>query len=208
MGHKVNPTSMRLQLNKDWQSKWISSKRAYSANLAEDIKIRQYLEKTISKRAGIDKVETERSRNTLNIIIHSSKPGVIIGRGGAGIEELKKQLQKIVDSPLQLKIEEVKRPELKAKLVAENVANQLERRFSYKRAMKSVADASMQAGANGVKIVVAGRIGGNEMARREKELVGSIPLHTLRANIDYGQAVANTTSGTVGIKVWVYRISD
>jgi small subunit ribosomal protein S3 len=204
MGHKVNPTSMRLQLNKNWQSKWIASKGAYKSNLSEDIKIRRYLDTAISRRAGIDKVETERSRNTLNVIIHASKPGIIIGRAGAGIDELKKQLQKIVESPLQIKIEEVKRPELRAKLVAENVAGQLEKRFSFRRAIKTAADNSMQAGAQGVKVMVSGRIGGNEMARREKEIVGSIPLHTLRANIDYGFAAAKTTTGIVGVKVWIY----
>ena len=205
MAQKVNPFSLRLQVNKNWQSKWFAAKGAYRQFLAEDLKVRRHLEKQLSRRAGLDRVEIERSRNQVTITLYTARPGVVIGRGGAGIEELKQQLQKLLNSPVQLTIEEVKKPELRAKLVADNIATQLERRTSFRRAMKSTADSSLRAGAKGVKIVVAGRLNGAEMARTEKELLGSIPLHTLKAAIDYGQSEAHTTYGVVGVKVWIYR---
>lgn len=205
MAQKVNPLSLRLQVNKNWQSKWFASKGAYTQFLAEDLRIRRFIEKNLSRRAGLDRVEIERSRNMVNVNLFAARPGVIIGRGGAGIDELKVNLQKLLDGPVRVNIEEVKKPELRAKLVADNVAGQLERRTSFRRAMKATADATMRAGARGVKIVIAGRLNGAEMARTEKELLGSIPLHTIKAGIDYGASQAHTTYGVVGVKVWVYR---
>ncbi|MEX0932025.1 MAG: 30S ribosomal protein S3 [Candidatus Saccharimonadales bacterium] len=205
MGQKVNPISMRLQVNKDWKSKWFAGGQDYKKLLNEDLEIRQFINKNVDRRAGIDRVDIERSPNNISISIYTAKPGVVIGRGGSGIEELKLQLIKIVSSPLRLNIEEVKRPELRARLVAENIAGQLERRINFRRAVKATADATMRAGAKGVKITVAGRLNGAEMARRETEILGSIPLHTIRANIDYAHAVARTTYGVIGVKVWIYK---
>ena len=208
MGQKVNPRSMRLQVNKNWQSKWFASKSSYTKNLGEDLRIRAFLKKNLDRRASIDRVEIERSRNQITETLYTARPGVVIGRGGAGIDELKLNLVKIVGSPIRVVIEEVKKPELRAQLVADNVAGQLERRISFRRAIKATAEASMRSGAKGVKIVVAGRLNNAEMARTEKELLGSIPLHTLRADIDYGNATAKTTAGIIGVKVWIYKESN
>lgn len=205
MGQKVNPFSLRLQLNHAWKSKWFAEGRDYRETLAEDLKIRKLLDNRLERRAGIEHIDIERSRNQINITVYSAKPGVVIGRGGAGVEAVKAELQKLVKGPVKFNIEEVKKPELKAKLIAENIANQLERRFSFRRAIKATADATMKAGAQGVKIIVSGRLNGADMARTESEIIGSIPLHTLRANIDYAQTVARTTYGAIGVKVWVYR---
>lgn len=205
MGHKVNPVSFRLQTRKNWQSKWFASKRDYSAALHEDIQIRDAINSHLDRRAAIDKIEIERSPNAVEVTVYTARPGVVIGRGGAGVEELKKKLAKKIESPISLNIEEVKQPELRAQLVADNIANQLERRISFRRAMKSTSDATMRAGALGVKIIVAGRLNGADMARTEKEVLGSIPLHTLRANIDYAHANAVTTYGVIGVKVWIHR---
>ena len=205
MGQKVNPTSMRLQINKDWKSKWFANGTEYKDLLVEDLKLRKYIRLNVDRRAGIERVDIERSPNQTIITIHTAKPGVVIGRGGAGIEELKRKLTKKSSSPIRLNIEEVKKPELRAKLVADNVASQLERRFSFRRAIKSNADNTMRSGAKGVKIMVSGRLNGAEMARREVELVGSIPLHTLRADIDYAKTEAKTTYGVIGVKVWIYK---
>ena len=205
MAQKVNPTSMRLQLNKNWQSKWFAVKGTYTKLLAEDLGIRRYIDQNLSRRAGLDRVEIERSRNMVNINLFATRPGVIIGRGGSGIEELKNNLQKLLKSPIRVTIEEIKKPELRANLVADNLANQLERRTSFRRAIKMSAESTMRAGAKGVKIVVAGRLNGAEMARTEKELVGSIPLHTLKAPIEFGKSVAKTTYGSIGVKVWIYK---
>lgn len=205
MGQKVNPQSMRLQVTKNWQSKWFASKSNYTKNLGEDLKLRTYLKQNLERRAGIDKVEIERSRNQITVTLYTARPGVVIGRGGAGIDELKLNLAKLIGSPVRVVIEEIKKPELRAQLVADNVASQLERRISFRRAIKATAEASMRAGAKGVKIVVAGRLNNAEMARTEKELLGSIPLHTLRADIDYGHATARTSAGITGVKVWIYK---
>lgn len=205
MAQKVNPTSMRLQLTKDWHSKWFASKSAYTKNLTADLQVRKLLEKQLERRAGVDRIDIERSRNQITITVHTARPGVIIGRGGSGIEEVKLKLQNLLGQPIKVNIEEVKKPELRAKLVSDNIANQIERRISFRRAMKSTADATMRAGAKGVKIVVAGRLNGAEMARTQKEIQGSIPLHTIRAPIDYGNSVARTTYGVIGVKVWIYR---
>ncbi len=204
MGQKINPRSMRLQVDKDWRSRWFATKD-YASQLIEDIKLRQAIEKKLSKRSGLASVVIERSPNLLQVTIHTSKPGVVIGRGGSGTEELKKILSKLTAAPIKISIEEVKKPEMNAALVAENVASQLERRISFRRAMKMAAENAMKAGALGAKVMVAGRLNGAEMARRETTAQGSIPLHTIRADIDYGYTVAKTTYGVIGVKVWIYK---
>lgn len=205
MGHKVNPVSMRLQVNKKWKSKWFAGKREFAAALHEDIRIRELIENQLDRRAAVDQVEIERSHNALTVTVFTARPGVVIGRGGENVEMLKRKLVNLVKRPITLNIEEIKKPELHAKLVADNIASQLERRISFRRAIKSTSDATMRAGAKGVKIIVSGRLNGAEMARTEKEVLGSIPLHTLRADIDYAQVKAVTTYGVIGVKVWVYR---
>jgi len=204
MGQKVNPRSMRLQIDRDWQSRWFASHN-YAANLIEDIKIRRALAVKLIKRAGVARIDIERSTKLVTVTIHTSKPGVVIGRGGSGAEDLKKTLAKIATSPVKVSIEEVKRPETNAMLVAENLAGQLERRVSFRRAMKMSAENAMKSGALGAKVMVAGRLNGAEMSRRESVAQGSIPLHTLRADIDYAQALARTTYGIIGVKVWIYK---
>jgi small subunit ribosomal protein S3 len=204
MGQKVNPRSLRLQLDRDWQSRWFAGKN-YATFLIEDIKLRKAVAAKYTKRAGIARVDIERSPGQLTVTIHTSKPGVVIGRGGSGAEELKVILNKIATSPVKVSIEEVKRPETNAMLVAENIASQLERRISFRRAMKMSVENAMKSGAQGAKVVVAGRLNGAEMSRREAVTQGSVPLHTLRADIDYAQALAKTTYGVIGVKVWVYK---
>jgi len=204
MGHKVNPRSFRLQIDKNWQSRWFANK-GFAANLVEDLNIRKAVEKQVGKRASVAEVIIERSPNAVNVQIYTAKPGVVIGRGGSGIEELKKTLSKLTKSPIKIAIEEVKRPETSAVLVAENIASQLERRIGFRRAMKMTAENSMKSGIKGIKIGVSGRLNGAEMARREKVSLGSVPLHTLRADIDYGFALAHTTYGVIGVKVWIYK---
>ncbi|HSX41559.1 MAG TPA: 30S ribosomal protein S3 [Candidatus Saccharimonadales bacterium] len=204
MGQKVNPRSLRLQLDKDWQSKWFAGKE-YAANLIEDLQLRRVADKSLSRRASVSRIDIERSPNLITIYVFTAKPGVVIGRGGASAEELKKALQKKASAPVKVSIEEVKKPETNAKLVAENIASQLERRISFRRAMKMAAENALKAGALGAKVTVAGRLNGAEMSRRETVANGSIPLHTLRADIDYGTAEARTTYGIIGVKVWVYK---
>jgi len=205
MGQKVNPISYRLQLNKDWRSKWFVGKREYAAYLKDDLQVRKLISTKLGSRAAINRVEIARTPNLVTITIHTAKAGVVIGRGGAGVQELKEQLEKIYKQPLRVNIEEVKKTDLHAKLVAENIAHQLERRMSFRRAIKSAAAATMRAGAQGIRIEVAGRLNGAEMSRREKEVQGSVPLHTLRADIDYAQIPAQTTAGVIGVKVWIYK---
>lgn len=205
MGQKVNPISMRLQVNKNWRSRWFATKREYVQWLSEDIKVRDTIEKKFATRAVINLIEIERSANQATINIHTSKAGVVIGRGGAGVQELKADIEKIIKMPVRINIEEVKRPELAAKLVAENIARQLERRINFRRATKMTALNTMNAGAKGIRIEVAGRLNGAEMSRREKVIQGSVPLHTLRADIDYHLARAQTPAGIIGVKVWIYK---
>lgn len=206
MGQKINPISMRLQVNKDWRSKWIAGKRDYATFLTQDLKVRRLIINKLGQRAAISKVDIERSPNLVTVTIQTAKAGVVIGRGGTGAQELKDQIEKIYGIPVRVNIEEIKRPELYAKLVAENIANQLERRITFRRAIKSSAAASMRAGAKGIRIEVAGRLGGNEMSRREKEVQGSVPLHTLRADIDFASARAMYPgAGIIGVKVWIYK---
>jgi small subunit ribosomal protein S3 len=206
MGQKVNPISMRLQVNKDWRSKWFAGKREYAEYLRQDLSARKLIETRLGSRAAISKVDIERSPNLVTVTIQTAKAGVVIGRGGSGAAELKKAIEKIYKVPARVNIEEIKRPDLQAKLVAENIAHQLERRIAFRRAVKMSAAAAMRAGAKGVRIEVAGRLGGNEMSRREKVTEGSVPLHTLRADIDYGSARAlYPGAGIIGVKVWIYR---
>ena len=204
MGQKVNPISLRLQVNKDWQSKWFSEKD-YAKFLVEDIKLRRAAETKLGKRAGVARIDIERSPNLLVVTVYTAKPGVVIGRGGSGAEELKAILSKIAGTNVKIAIEEVKRPEANAALVAENVAGQLERRISFRRAMKMSVENALKAGAAGAKVMVAGRLNGAEMSRRESFSRGSIPLHTIRANVEFSQALAHTTYGIIGVKVWVYK---
>lgn len=206
MGQKVNPISYRLQLNKDWRSKWfVADKRKYASNLHDDLKVRKLISTKLGSRAAINRVELARTPNLVTITIHTAKAGVVIGRGGAGVQELKAQIEAIYKQTVRVNIEEVKKTDLHAKLVAENIAHQLERRMSFRRAIKSAAAATMRAGAKGIRIEVAGRLNGAEMSRREKEVQGSVPLHTLRADIDYAQVPAQTAAGIIGVKVWIYK---
>ena len=205
MGQKVNPISMRLQLNKNWRSKWFVDKRNYASYLMSDLAVRKLITDKLGSRASINKVEISRTPNLVTVTIATAKAGVVIGRGGTGVAELKDAIEKIYETTTRVNIEEVKKPDMYAKLVAENIAHQLERRMSFRRAIKSTAAATMRAGAKGVRIQVSGRLNGAEMSRREKEVAGSVPLHTLRADIDYAQAIAHTPAGVIGIKVWIYK---
>ena len=205
MGQKVNPISMRLQVNKDWRSKWFAGKREYATYLAQDLAVRRMISNKLGSRAAINKVDIERSPNLVTVTITTAKAGVVIGRGGAGATELKVAIEKIYGVPTRVNIEEIKKPEMYAKLIAENIAHQLERRMSFRRAIKSASAATMRAGAKGIRIQVAGRLNGAEMSRREKEVAGSVPLHTLRADIDFAKVDAKTPAGIIGVKVWVFK---
>src|SRR5947209_12388798 len=205
MGQKVNPISMRLQVNKDWTSKWFAGKREYAKFLKDDLAVRRLIQRKLGSRASINKVEINRTPNLVTVTIATAKAGVVIGRGGQGATELKDAIEKIYKVPVRVNIEEVKKPDMYAKLVAENIAHQLERSMSFRRAIKSAAAATMRAGAKGIRIEVAGRLNGAEMSRREKEVQGSVPLHTIRADIDYAQVDAHTPAGIIGVKVWIYK---
>jgi small subunit ribosomal protein S3 len=205
MGQKVNPISFRLQVHKNWSSRWFAGKKDFAKWLIEDVRIRDLIEARFASRPTINRIEIERSANLITITIHTAKAGVVIGRGGAGVTELKAMIEKVASLPVRINIEEVKRPELAAKLVAENIARQLERRVNFRRAIKMAAQNTMNAGAKGVRIQVAGRLNNAEMARREKVIEGSVPLHTLRADIDYSGARAQTPAGIIGVKVWIYK---
>lgn len=203
MGQKVNPHGMRLGIVKTWDAKWYADKD-FAANLHEDIKIRAFLKATL-KIAGVSKIETERSKNRLKLTIHTAKPGMVIGRGGSGIEQIKGALKKYTTKHVDINIAEIKQPDMDSTLVAENIAAQLERRIAFRRAMKQAVSRTMRMGAKGIKIMVGGRLGGAEIARSEFYREGSIPLHTLRADIDYGTAEAATTYGRIGVKVWIFK---
>src|SRR5664279_1240155 len=195
MGQKVNPISMRLQVSKDWRSKWFAGKKEFAGLLAQDLKVRETIEKRFATRATIQKIDIERSPNLVTVTIFTAKAGVVIGRGGAGVQELKADIEKIMGTTVRVNIEEIKRAELAAKLVAENIARQLERRINFRRATKMSAMNTMNAGAKGIRIEVAGRLNGAEMARREKLIQGSVPLHTLRADIDFHSTRAVMSNG-------------
>ena len=203
MGQKVHPHGIRLGIVKTWDAKWYAD-RDFAQNLHEDIKIRRELKKQLMQ-SSVSRIETERSKNRLKLTIHTAKPGMVIGRGGAGIEDIKNRLKKITDKRLDINITEIRQPDLDATLVAENIAAQLERRIAFRRAMKQSVQRTMKLGAKGIKIMCSGRLGGAEIARSESYREGSIPLHTLRADIDYGFAEANTTYGRIGIKVWIFK---
>jgi small subunit ribosomal protein S3 len=206
MGQKVNPISFRLQIHKNWDSRWFASgKRDFAKWLYEDITMKDLIEKKFASRPTIARIEIERSANLTTVTIHTAKAGVVIGRGGAGVTELKTQLEKITSLPVRINIEEVKRPDMSAKLVAENIARQLERRANFRRVIKNTAQNVMAAGAKGVRIQVAGRLNNAEMARREKVIEGSVPLHTLRADVNFHTARAQTPAGIIGVKVWIYK---
>ena len=204
MGQKVNPNGLRLGINKDWEAKWYSNKKDFAMNLAKDVKIREFLTENL-KNAGIAKVEIERNAKKCEVVIHTSKPGVMIGHGGEEIEKLKQQLSKIADENVQISIVDIKKADLNAQLVAESIANQITNRASFRMAQKRAIRNAMKAGAKGIKTSVSGRLGGADMARTEFYSEGTIPLQTLRADIDYGFAEADTTYGKVGVKVWVYK---
>jgi small subunit ribosomal protein S3 len=205
MGQKVNPISMRLQVNKNWRSKWFAPKKDYVNFLTQDLTVRRMIAKKLGSRASINLVDIERSPNLVTVTIVTAKAGVVIGRGGSGAQELKATIESIYKVPVRVNIEEIKKPELYAKLVAENIAHQLERRIAFRRAIKSSSAATMRAGAKGIRIELAGRLNGAEMSRREKSVEGSVPLHTLRADIDYAAVDAKTATGIIGIKVWIYK---
>lgn len=205
MGQKVNPISFRLQVNKQWRSRWFANKREYVDYLTKDLGVRRLIQNELGSRAAINKVDIERSQNQVTITITTAKAGVVIGRGGTGAQMLKDKIEKIYGVPTRINIEEIKKSELYAKLVAENIAHQLERRISFRRAIKQSAAATMRAGAKGIRIEVAGRLNGAEMSRREKEVQGSVPLHTLRADIDFAHIPAQTAAGIIGVKVWIYK---
>ena len=204
MGHKVNPIGMRLQVNRTWDSRWFANTKEYGDLLLEDVKIRQFI-KEYAKQAGISRVIIERPHRKCRVTIHTARPGVIIGKKGADIEVLRKKLSAMTNSELHLNIVEVRKPELDAQLVAESIAQQLERRVSFRRAMKRSVQNAMRMGALGIRVNVAGRLGGAEIARTEWYREGRVPLHTLRADIDYALAEAKTPYGIIGIKVWIFR---
>ena len=204
MGQKVNPHGLRVGVIKDWDSRWYAEDADFADNLVEDYKIREFLKKKLMK-AGVAKIEIERSSDRIKIFLHTAKPGVVIGKGGAEIEKLKKEIAKLTTKKVVVDIKEVKKPDNDAQLVAENIATQLENRISFRRAMKQAMGRATKAGAKGIKASVSGRLGGADMARTETYSEGTIPLQTLRANIDYGFAEADTTYGKIGVKTWIYH---
>ncbi len=206
MGQKVNPHGLRVGIIKDWNSKWYadSKNEEFSNNLVEDYNIRKYLKKRL-KDANISKIDIERTRDRVKVAVYTAKPGIVIGKGGSEIDKVKAEVQKLTKKKLFIDIKEIKKPDLDAQLVAENIAQQLENRIGFRRAMKSCMGRTMKAGALGIKTSVSGRLGGADMARKETYSEGTIPLQTLRADIDYGFAEADTTYGKIGVKTWIYH---
>jgi small subunit ribosomal protein S3 len=204
MGHKTNPIGLRLQINRTWDSRWYAEGKSYAKLLEEDLKIRKFVLETLPQ-AAISKVVIERPAKLCRVSIYAARPGVIIGKKGADIEKLRLQLAKMTDSDVKLNIVEIRKPEIDAKLVAQGIADQLVRRVAFRRAMKRAMQSAMRLGAEGIKVVCGGRLGGAEIARVEQYREGRVPLHTLRANIDYAEAEALTTYGVIGIKVWVFK---
>lgn len=203
MGQKVSPIGLRVGIIRDWESKWYADKD-YGDLLLEDVKIREYLKGKL-KDASVSRVEIERAANRVNVTIHTAKPGMVIGKGGSEVEVIRAHIAKLSNKKVHINISEIKRPDLDATLVAESIAQQLERRVSFRRAMKQSIQRSIRSGAKGIKTAVSGRLGGAEIARSEGYSEGTVPLHTLRADIDYGTAEAHTTYGRIGVKVWIYR---
>jgi small subunit ribosomal protein S3 len=204
VGHKVNPIGLRTGIIRTWQSRWYSDKE-YTRLLAEDIRLRQQLKQRL-RNASVSRVEIERSGgNQVSVTIHTAKPGIVIGKSGSAVEALRQDLKRQVGREVRLNIVEIGRPELDAELVARNIADSLQKRIAFRRAVKQAIQRTMRFGAKGIKVVVSGRLGGAEMSRREREVVGKVPLHTLRADIDYGTCEAHTTYGRIGVKVWIYK---
>ena len=208
MGQKVNPIGFRIGITEGWRSRWFAPKAAYAEFLIEDQKIRQYIDDKLNKQppyAAVAKVEIERTRNEVKVVLHTARPGLVIGPKGAEVDKLKEALENLVDRNINLNIVEIKVPDGNARLIAEAVSEQLKKRAGFRRVMKMRVDSAMATGAKGVKIMCSGRLGGAEMARRETQIRGSIPLHTLQAHVDYGKATCRTKYGTIGIKVWLYH---
>jgi len=204
MGHKVNPIGLRIGIVEDWRSRWYADKKTFGHYVVEDERIRRYI-KDKFYYAGVARIDIERTREQVKVVIHAARPGIVIGRRGAEVEKLRKDLDELTGRDVQLAVEEVKEPELEAQLVAEGIAEQLQKRSPFRRVTKRAAETAMQAGARGIKIQVSGRLAGAEIARSERLVVGEIPLHTLRARVSYGLAEARTTYGRIGVKVWIYR---
>jgi len=207
VGQKVNPIGFRTGITLDWKSRWYAPKAAYGEFLIEDYRLRKYIDDKLNRQppyAAVSKVEIERTRNDVRVVLHTARPGLVIGPKGAEVDKLREKLEELIDRKISLNIVEIKNPDLNAQLVAEGIAEQLKKRTSFRRAMKMKIDSTMAAGAKGIRVLCSGRLGGAEMARTETQKKGSIPLQTLQANVDYGFAVAKTTYGTIGVKVWIY----
>jgi len=204
MGQKVNPKGMRIGIIRDWEAKWFAEKKDFARLLHEDVAVRRFIKKKLFA-AGISNIQIERAANRLKVTIHTAKPGIVIGRGGTEVEGLRRKLEQMTGHQVSVNIVEIKTPELDAQLVAESVAAQIEKRVAFRRAMKQVVTRSIRMGAKGIKVACSGRLAGAEIARSEWYSEGKVPLHTLRADIDYGFCEANTTYGKIGIKVWIYR---
>ncbi len=204
MGQKINPIGLRLGINRTWESRWFANKGEYGALLQEDLKIRKMLKKEL-KQAGVSKITIERPHRKCRVFIHTARPGIVIGKKGADIDKLKGKVKEFTESDVNINIVEVRKPEVDANLVAQGIAQQLERRVAFRRAMKRAVQTAMRMGAGGIRVNVAGRLGGTDIARTEWYREGRVPLHTLRADIDYGVAEADTTYGIIGIKVWIYK---
>ena len=204
VGQKVNPIGLRVGINREWDSVWYAKKQNYGKLLIEDYKIREYIKKNIVN-SGVSQVKIERTNKKCIISIHTSRPGFVIGKKGSDIDKIKKNLSKISSTEVSLNIKEIKKPELNAYLVAENIAQQLVKRIAYRRAMKRAMQSALRLGAKGIRVCISGRLGGNEIARSEWSREGSVPLHTLRADVDYAEAEALTTYGIIGVKVWIYK---
>ena len=204
MGQKVNPNGMRLGIVKDFNAKWYAEKNEYSKNLVQDIKGREYLEKKL-KSAAVSNITIERPAQNINVVIHTARPGIVIGKKGEDIDRMRKQISAMTDLPTQVSVEEIRKPEVDSKLVADGICQQLEKRVMFRRAMKRAVTAAMRAGAQGVKVMISGRLNGAEIARSEWYREGRVPLHTLRADIDYATSEALTTYGIIGVKVWIFK---
>ncbi len=208
MGQKVNPLGFRIGITEDWRSRWYAPKAAYAEFLLEDYRMREYLERRLNRQppyAAISRVEIERTRNDVKVTLFTARPGLVIGPKGAEVDKLKDALEELIDRQVNINIVEIKSPDTDAKLIAESISEQLKKRAAFRRIMKMRCESAMAAGAVGIKIMLSGRLGGSEMARSEKQIRGSIPLHTLQAHIDYGFAVARTTFGVIGVKVWLHK---
>ncbi len=208
MGQKIHPTGFRIGITEDWRSRWFAPKAAFAEFLVEDQRVREYIDNRLNRQppyAAVAKVEIERTRNEVKVVLHTARPGLVIGAKGAEVDKLKDELEELIDRKVNLNIAEIKVPDGNAKLIAEAISEQLKKRTSFRRVMKMRAEAAMACGAKGVKITCAGRLGGAEMSRRETQIRGSIPLHTLRAHVEYSLATCRTTYGSIGVKVWLYH---